>query len=75
MPKSIKVSEEAHHKLEQLQMSLGQLAGHRQSLSDVISHLLFIREKMGEIKDILEGQITYSQWRAEELARLKETHS
>lgn len=59
MTKSIKVSEEVYNKLLTFQ-------GKRENFSQAIDRLLTMMEKMGELKDILEGGTKFSEWQKEQ---------
>lgn len=63
MSKSIKVSQEVYNKLLVFQDK-------RETFSQAIERLLTLMEKMGELRNILEGGKKFEEWRAEQLLKL-----
>ncbi len=59
MSKTIKVSEEVYNKLQEFQEK-------RESYSEAIGRVLVLVEKMGELKDILEGGVKFDAWRLQQ---------
>jgi len=67
MSKSIKLSEPVYEKLREFQ-------GKRESFSEAVGRLLTMLEKVGELRDVLEGQIAFRNHQKERLEKLQETH-
>ena len=64
MSKSIKLSESVYEKLREFQ-------GKRESFSKAVERLLTMRAKVGELRDVLEGQIAFTNHKREQLEKLK----
>ena len=64
MSHSIKLSQPVYDMLRVFQ-------GKRESFSEAVERLLTLIEKVGELKDILEGQVSYAKWKAEQLEKIK----
>ena len=62
MSKSIKISEEVYNKLLQFQDK-------RETFSQAIERLLSLMEKMGELRNILEGGKRFEDWKQEQLQK------
>ena len=62
MSKSIKVSDEVYNQLLAFQDK-------RETFSQAIERLLALIEKMGELRDILEGGKRFEEWKQEQLAQ------
>ena len=67
MSKSIKVSEEVYNKLLAFQDK-------RETFSQAIERLLTLMEKMGELRNILEGGMRFSEWQKEQREQEKAVH-
>ena len=64
MPHQIRVSDEVYNKLQAFQDK-------RESFSQAVERLLTLMEKMGELRNILEGGKKFEEWRLEQLLKLQ----
>lgn len=60
MAKNIQLSVEVYNRLESFR-------GKRETFSEAVDRLLTMLEKVGELRDILEGQIEYAKFRKDKL--------
>ena len=63
MNHSIKLEDHVYKRLQQFQDK-------RETYSQAIYRLLTLLDKVGELRNILEGQISFAKWKTEQLTKL-----
>lgn len=65
MPKNIQLRDEVYTRLESFR-------GKRETFSEAVDRLLTLLEKVGELRDVLEGHIAFREGQRERLEKLAE---
>lgn len=64
MPKNIQLSDDVYNRLETFR-------GKRETFSEAVERLLTMLEKVGQLRDILEGQVAFEREKRKKLEEQK----